>query len=178
MAGLDAVQLHGQECPELAGRLDLPCFKVLHVPAGSLDANSLDALEMQARAWAGRACMLLLDTQVEVEAEVEAVAVAGEGGTSSSAGSNDSSALDGKEPPSLPAGGSGRVFDWDLLQRLHVPVLVAGGLNADNARDALARAGAGGTLLGLDVSSGVESSPGVKDKTKLLTFLRTVKEYK
>ena len=66
-------------------------------------------------------------------------------------------------------GGTGRVFDWNLLgsQRLQYPFGVAGGLSPHNAGLA---SELGARLL--DVSSGVESSPGCKDPALVAAFLR------
>lgn len=73
-----------------------------------------------------------------------------------------------KTPGSLP-GGNGLSFDWRLLQRLslHRPWLLSGGLHEGNLAEAirLCRADA------VDVSSGVEAEPGVKDLAKIRGFL-------
>lgn len=70
-------------------------------------------------------------------------------------------------------GGLGVPFDWHLLEglRLAVPVMVSGGLNAGNVADALRITQAGG----VDISSGVESSPGVKDPDMIRAFIRAVR---
>lgn len=52
-----------------------------------------------------------------------------------------------------------------------LPLIVAGGLTAENVRDAIARF----RPFGVDVSSGVESSPGKKDRTKLTSFVNKVR---
>ena len=71
-------------------------------------------------------------------------------------------------------GGSGISFDWSLLGRIETkkPWLLAGGLDATNVEDALAQTGA----PGVDVSSGVENAPGVKDRTKIAAFIAAVRE--
>lgn len=71
-------------------------------------------------------------------------------------------------------GGTGEAFDWGLLKQLACPVpyLVAGGLHAGNV-GALVREVA---PWGVDVASGVESSPGVKDPGKLEAFFGAVRE--
>ena len=67
-------------------------------------------------------------------------------------------------------GGSGVVFDWDLLlgKKLNKPYLLCGGLNPDNVERALSIV----PCAGLDVSSGVESSPGKKDSVKVKKFIK------
>lgn len=69
-------------------------------------------------------------------------------------------------------GGNGVSFDWTLLNRLDAPVdyMLSGGLNKDNVGEALAIARPGG----IDVSSGVESSPGVKDLKMMDEFFEAV----
>lgn len=76
------------------------------------------------------------------------------------------------KPPSIPGslpGGNGLSFDWRLLDglRLDRPWLLSGGLDVDNLSDAvrLCRADA------VDVASGVESEPGVKDPDMIRAFL-------
>jgi phosphoribosylanthranilate isomerase len=66
-------------------------------------------------------------------------------------------------------GGNGRVFDWRLLAGFgHArPHLLSGGLDPDNVAEAIALSGASG----VDVSSGVESAPGVKDNAKIAAFV-------
>ena len=67
-------------------------------------------------------------------------------------------------------GGLGAVFDWSLLENidLKLPFMVSGGLNADNVAEAVRVTRAGG----VDVSSGVERSPGIKDPEMIRTFIR------
>lgn len=70
--------------------------------------------------------------------------------------------------PGLP-GGSGSGFDWDLIpQRRTLPVILAGGLAADNAAAAVAAV----KPYALDVSSGVEAGKGIKDAAKMAEFIR------
>jgi phosphoribosylanthranilate isomerase len=64
---------------------------------------------------------------------------------------------------------SGLTFDWSLAAGLSTPVILAGGLNPDNVRDAIERARA--HPWGVDVSSGVESSPGRKDHARMKKFI-------
>jgi phosphoribosylanthranilate isomerase len=70
-------------------------------------------------------------------------------------------------------GGLGATFDWRLLQGLDlkIPYMVSGGLNVANVAEAMRVTGAGG----VDLSSGVESAPGVKDPDKIRAFIRAVR---
>jgi phosphoribosylanthranilate isomerase len=62
-------------------------------------------------------------------------------------------------------GGTGRTIDWDAAAVIarQRRVILAGGLNPDNIREAVARV----RPFGVDVSSGVESAPGIKDVGRL-----------
>jgi phosphoribosylanthranilate isomerase len=66
-------------------------------------------------------------------------------------------------------GGNGVAFDWRLLAGLDLPrpYLLSGGLDAGNVAQAIAITG----VRGVDVSSGVESAPGVKDAAKIEAFV-------
>ena len=65
-------------------------------------------------------------------------------------------------------GGTGHAFDWQLAApcRPFGDIIIAGGLTAGNVREAVGIA----EPWGVDVSGGVESSPGIKDETKLRAF--------
>jgi phosphoribosylanthranilate isomerase len=128
--GLDLLQLHGDEPPELCDRLPRRALKAVRVN-GALEPERVQR-------YAERAAGLLFDS----------------GGGA------------------LP-GGTGRSFDWRLLEplRARVPFLVlAGGLTPENVRGAIAALDPDA----VDVSSGVESAPGRKDPAKLRAFLAAV----
>jgi phosphoribosylanthranilate isomerase len=78
--------------------------------------------------------------------------------------------VDAKPTPgaALP-GGNGLAFDWRLIagRRWPVPWMLAGGLTAENVREAVRLTGA----RQVDVSSGVERAPGVKDPARIAAFL-------
>jgi phosphoribosylanthranilate isomerase len=79
--------------------------------------------------------------------------------------------LDGHAPGMR--GGTGEPFDWSLVsqRRSRVPLIISGGLDADNVRDAIAAT----RPFAVDVASGVESAPGVKDPDRLRAFLDAVR---
>lgn len=68
-------------------------------------------------------------------------------------------------------GGTGTVFDWELIQNIKRPYFLAGGLKPDNVKNAV-------KLLkpyAVDVSSGIETD-GLKDKTKMAEFVAAVRK--
>lgn len=85
--------------------------------------------------------------------------------------------FDAKAPPGakLP-GGNGVAFDWHALDAVRdkVPFMLSGGLTAENVAEAVRLTGA----KAVDVSSGVESSPGVKDPGLISRFLSAAKGIK
>ncbi|UPK35946.1 phosphoribosylanthranilate isomerase [Bradyrhizobium sp. 186] len=70
-------------------------------------------------------------------------------------------------------GGLGAPFDWHLLENLELslPYMVSGGLDAQNVAEAVRLTRAGG----VDVSSGVEGAPGVKDPELINAFIRAAR---
>lgn len=81
--------------------------------------------------------------------------------------------LDGKAP------GSGQVFNWQLLEQSEQDLsasLLAGGLNNENLSDAL-RHLTDLDLFGLDLNSGVETSPGIKSSDKLANVFAQIRNY-
>lgn len=90
--------------------------------------------------------------------------------------------IDAKPPKDSPLpGGNGLTFNWDILDALttkisgNLPVMLSGGLNTGNVAEAVRLSLAHPIISGIDVSSGVETSPGVKDKDLIETFLRLAK---
>lgn len=67
-------------------------------------------------------------------------------------------------------GGSGKCFDWQLLETMHRPYLLAGGITPENVRAAVKRY----HPYGVDVSSGVETD-GKKDRKKIMEIVRRVR---
>jgi phosphoribosylanthranilate isomerase len=71
-------------------------------------------------------------------------------------------------------GGTGQTIDWDLVRgaRLGAPIILSGGLNPDNVADAIAMT----EPFAVDVASGTERAPGVKDPDKLRAFHDAVRD--
>jgi len=72
-------------------------------------------------------------------------------------------------------GGTGETFDWSLAVRaksLGKPIFLSGGLHPANVHEAITTV----RPFGVDVSSGVESSPGVKDHEKIKEFIANVRK--
>jgi phosphoribosylanthranilate isomerase len=132
-AGLDAIQLHGDEPPgraaQLRQRFGLPVWKVLSV-AGPADIE-------RAASYRDAADLILFDA---------------------------------KTPKGTLPGGMGLSFDWSLLASYRGPLPwgLAGGLTPVNVAEAARLTGA--PLV--DTSSGVESSPGIKDVDKIAAFCK------
>ncbi len=130
-AGLDLLQLHGDEPPEALENLPRRALKSIRVGPGFAPA--------EAERYAGSAAGLLLDTRVE--------------GT---------------------PGGTGRAFDWSLARGLKERcgfLVLAGGLTPETVGEAIRAV----RPHGVDVSSGVESSPGRKDPLKVRAFVEAAR---
>ncbi len=83
--------------------------------------------------------------------------------------------LDAKAPKDATRpGGLGKTFDWSLLAGLEAKIgfVLSGGLNRDNVGEAISLV----HPFGVDVSSGVESAPGIKDKAMIKTFIKRARD--
>ena len=69
-------------------------------------------------------------------------------------------------------GGTGQPFDWSLLAPVDRPIILAGGLRADNVVAAIKQV----RPYAVDVSSGVESEPGIKSEALLQAFMQQVRQ--
>lgn len=69
-------------------------------------------------------------------------------------------------------GGTGNTFDWSLLRKYPRRVFLAGGITPDNVLDALRT-----DVYGIDICSGIESSPGKKDHAKMKQLFYNIHSY-
>lgn len=76
--------------------------------------------------------------------------------------------LDGHAPGE--AGGQGERFDWSAIAAIDKPIVLAGGLKPENVAEAIGLA----RPYAVDVSSGIEAAPGIKDSGKMEAFVRQV----
>ena len=128
LAGLRAIQLHGDEPPEACLGHEVPVIRALRV------GSDFDALTLRSYP----AHTFLLDT--------------------ARAGAY---------------GGTGETFDWAKAvdAKVYGRIILSGGLNTDNVREAIERV----APYAVDTSSGVESEPGKKDRKKVRDFLARAK---
>lgn len=145
--GVQYVQLHGDEAPEQMLQVHAPCIKAFRVR----DENWLG----EVRAWLARLAEL-----------------------SGGRGNLAAVLLDAYSPDAR--GGTGRRFNWDLVADARIsgamrgidPVVLAGGLDAQCVGSAIDLV----KPWAVDVASGVEKAPGVKDLKKVEDFIRATKE--
>ena len=132
LCGLDLVQLHGEEAPEVCKALYPRSIKVWRIKTIE-DIEKLIPYEKYVRGF-------LLDAYSEKA-----------------------------------YGGTGLTFDWRIAvearKRLSRPVILAGGLNPENSREAIELV----QPWGIDISSGVEISPGKKDLKKVSALFNSLK---
>ena len=149
-APLAAIQLHGHESPEIVTQLNRPCVKVFAIR----DAESFVAIQQ----WVREAKQLAAASDKPRPGGLVGVL------------------LDAYDPKL--AGGTGRTFDWQLLLDAREkgllddlpPMMLSAGLTPENVAEAISLA----QPWGVDVSSGVETAPGVKDLEKAQAFIEAV----
>ncbi|HKX23003.1 MAG TPA: phosphoribosylanthranilate isomerase [Rhizorhapis sp.] len=143
--------------------------------ARAVAAGKLDALQLHGKESPERAAAIRARHSSEVWKAISVKSRADFDQGHSFGGAADMLLYDAKTPEgaALP-GGMGVRFDWRLLLdfRHSLPWGLSGGLDAGNVRDAIATTAA--PLV--DVSSGVESAPGIKDVDKIAAFCKAVSQ--
>ncbi|WP_333837601.1 phosphoribosylanthranilate isomerase [Novosphingobium sp.] len=142
--------------------------------AAAMQAARLDVLQLHGKETPERAARLRAQFGVPVWKALSVASAADIAASERYAGAVDLLLFDAKAPKgaAMP-GGLGLVFDWSLLAAYRGATAwgLAGGLSPENVADAVTRTGAG--LV--DVSSGVESAPGVKDEGRIAAFCRAAR---
>jgi anthranilate synthase / indole-3-glycerol phosphate synthase / phosphoribosylanthranilate isomerase len=157
--GLDLIQLHGQEGMKAANASNfggVPALRVVDIPVDDTDppsnGNGSSNIVDEANP-TGVETKLLQSITSDPIAILLDTSIKGRGA----------------------GGGTGKSFDWTVAARLQLaglPVIVAGGLSPDTVSECCSTI----RPLGVDVSSGVESSPGVKDHEKVTRFVHAARQ--
>ena len=165
-AQLDMAQLHGDESPEVVRDLsslgvETPSYKTTPDQSG-FPAPFVGRSLVARRFIAVRA--LRPRDEAEAQAQVAEYRVAVNGNI-------PAFIVDAFDAQRF--GGTGARADWDIAARIarEFPILLAGGLNADNVAEAIRTV----QPWGVDVSSGVERAPGLKDQDRVRQFVRAAK---
>lgn len=175
--GNHAKRLRSRRLPLLVGVVrNQPLEEV----ADLVDDIGLDAVQLHGDEPQGYARQLPVPTS-----KVFRVAADGSvrGGQPSRPGLNEFVHLDTQGAPGGEGGGEGVAFDWTVAKRIvdagevgapgsPLPIILAGGLNPENVARAIETVG---SVLAVDVSTGVEGADGLKDADKLKAFVKAVK---
>ena len=139
----------------------------------AVTAARLDAIQLHGSETPARAAQLRSELGLPVWKVVSVSSAADIARAEAYAGAADMILFDAKTPKGTMPGGMGLVFDWSLLAAWRGKLAwgLAGGLSPDNVAEAARVTGA--PLV--DVSSGVESAPGVKDAGKIAAFCKAVR---
>jgi len=137
-----------------------------------LERNQFDLIQLHGTETSDRTAQIRAHTGLEVMKVIKLAARADLAAAASYHRAADRLLFDARPPADMPRalpGGNALTFDWSLLAgaRTPLPWMLAGGLTAENLAEAVARSGA----KAVDVSSGVEVSPGVKSPEKIHAFL-------
>jgi phosphoribosylanthranilate isomerase len=143
--------------------------------AAAVDAVRPDFLQLHGRETVERASAIKARFGTPL---IKGFAIAGAGDFAPVAAFTDTVDMflfDAKAPEGLRPGGHGVAFDWPLLQgrRFARPWLLAGGLSPDNVARAVISSGA----PGVDVSSGVETAPGIKSASLIADFISAARSH-
>jgi phosphoribosylanthranilate isomerase len=169
-AGALAAQARGR-AEIVALMVDLPDDRVMAVTR----AVRPGVIQCHGREDAGRLGVIRAMTGARIMKAVGVAEAADLPAVTAASSAADLTLIDAKPPKDAAyPGGHGRPFDWTVLAGLpqDVPFMLSGGLTPGTVDDAIRTVrGLGCDLTGVDVSSGVESAPGVKDSAKIRDFI-------
>jgi len=162
IAGLDGAQLHGHETPEYCRDLTVrlkPDTTHIRLKPDTTHVRSADVVSGFSR------------TAGFSRTVIKAIAMTDNGAVDISAFAPDVVLLVDAHD-AVRRGGTGRTVNWDAAREIAVtrPTILAGGLNAANIKLAVRSV----RPYGVDVSSGVETAPGVKDPARLRSFFEAL----
>jgi indole-3-glycerol phosphate synthase/phosphoribosylanthranilate isomerase len=146
--GLDLVQLHGQEGFAAASQCSVPAIRVVDIPVDNDSSGGDSGSESNDKA----VQQILEQLTCDPIAILLDTAIKGQHG----------------------GGGTSTVFDWTIARKIQnagVPVMLAGGLTPANIQNCIVQI----QPFGVDVSSGVEESPGVKNHAAISSFITTAR---
>ena len=151
-AGVQVLQLHGPKFPpaESLGRYAV----IRAIAIGEKDDDEKLPPEVVKQARSAKGALAVLEAESQLSRNVRAIL------------------LDTKDP--VLRGGTGRAFDWKRARAFNRVgrVILAGGLTPENVSEAIKEA----RPYAVDVASGVECSPGIKDPAKLRAFFAAARE--
>ena len=172
--GLDGARLLGAQVSARIGKVALVVDADDLLIAGIVEALRPDFLQLHGHETAGRIGDIRRKFALPV---IKAFGISTKAGllqALAQAGPADRLLFDAQPPPGAShPGGNGLVFDWTILAGAGIdrPWILSGGLDANNVAQAMALSGA----TSVDVSSGVESGPGLKDAAKIAAFVAAAK---
>lgn len=167
---LEAARVLSRQAKGRAGRVVLLVDPDDAAVATAIEAIAPDLIQLHGRESPERVAEIRAATGLPVMKALGIAGAADLAAIPAYAAVADRLLLDAKAPPgaALP-GGNGVSFDWSLLAGADLPagLMLSGGLGPENVAEALARTG----LRAVDVSSGVESAPGIKDPARIAAFV-------
>ncbi|MBU0556821.1 MAG: phosphoribosylanthranilate isomerase [Alphaproteobacteria bacterium] len=172
---LDRVALIATRVPEHVKRVGVLVDPTDDLIDTLIAAGGMQIVQLHGRETPERAAAIRQRTGLEVWKVISVKTAADLATGSSYAGAADFLLYDAKTPDgAILPGGMGLRFDWKLLadHRPPMPWGLSGGLDAENVAQAIRLTGA--PLV--DVSSGIESAPGVKDVDKIAAFCKAVNQ--
>jgi phosphoribosylanthranilate isomerase len=170
----DAARALGARVAGRAGKVALTVDAVDAVLAAIVEALKPDMLQLHGKEPPARVAALKQRFGLPVVKAIAVAARADLAAVAAYAPVADWLLFDARAPrEATRPGGLGKPFDWRLLEKLDpgIPFMLSGGLDAGNVAEALRVTRAGG----VDVSSGVERAPGVKDPDKIRAFIRAAR---